>query len=73
MAVRNRDVVIAHMKVLGLRLNTKKSVLSPVQRTTHLGVVWDSLTMQARKTPAWIESILTRVARVKEDQSLTVN
>ncbi len=29
------------MKVLGLRLNAKKSVLSPLQRTTYLGVVWD--------------------------------
>ncbi len=38
-AVRHRDFVLAHMKELGLRLNTKKSVLSPVQRTTYLGVV----------------------------------
>ncbi|KAI2668460.1 ORF V: Enzymatic polyprotein [Labeo rohita] len=30
-----------HMKELGLRLNAKKSVLSPLQRTTYLGVVWD--------------------------------
>ncbi|KAI2645760.1 Membrane protein insertase YidC [Labeo rohita] len=29
------------MKELGLRLNTEKSVLSPLQRTTYLGVVWD--------------------------------
>ncbi|MCI4395880.1 hypothetical protein PGIGA_G00197280 [Pangasianodon gigas] len=38
-AVRNRDVVLAHMKELGLRLNAEKSVLSPVQRITYLGVV----------------------------------
>ncbi len=68
----NRDVVLAHMKVLGLRLNAKKSVLSPLQRTTYLGVVWDSTAMQARMSPAWIESILTEVRRVKEGQSLTV-
>ncbi len=37
-AVRHRDVVLAHMKELGLRLNAKKSVLSPLQRTTFLGV-----------------------------------
>ena len=30
MAVRHRDVVLAHMGELGLRLNAKKSVLSPV-------------------------------------------
>ncbi len=62
----------SHMKVLGLRLNPKKSVLSPLQRTTYLGVVWDSTTMQARMSPARIESILTTVRRVKEGQSLTV-
>ncbi len=37
LAVRHRDVLMAHMKELGLRLNTKKSVLSPLQRTTFLG------------------------------------
>ncbi len=72
MAVRHRDVVLAHMKELGLRLNAKKSVLSPLQRTTYLGVVWDSTTMQARLSPARIESILTAVARVREGLSLTV-
>ncbi len=71
-AAQHRDVVLAHMKVLGLRLNPRKSVLSPLQRTTYLGVVWDSTTMQARMSPARIESILTTVRRVKEGQSLTV-
>ncbi len=72
MAVRHRDVVLAHMKELGLRLNAKKSVLSPFQRTTYLGVVWDSTTMQARLSPARIESILNTVRRVREGLSLTV-
>ncbi|KAL0173333.1 hypothetical protein M9458_033644, partial [Cirrhinus mrigala] len=72
MAVQHRDVVLAHMKELGLRLNAKKSVLSPLQRTTYLGAVWDSTTMQARLSPARIESILTAVTRVKEGRSLTV-
>ncbi len=72
LAVRHRDVVLAHMKDLGLRLNAKKRVLHPVQRTTYLGVVWDSTTMQARLSPARIESILMTVARVREGQSLTV-
>ncbi len=65
MVVRHRDVVLAHMKVLGLRLNAKKSECSPAQRTTNLGVVLDSLPMQARMTPARFESILIAVARVK--------
>ncbi|KAI2655439.1 Protein P [Labeo rohita] len=72
LAVRHRDVVLAHMKTLGLRLNAKKSVLSPSQRTTYLGVVWDSTMMQARLSPARIESILAAVKRVKEGRSLTV-
>ncbi len=46
LAVRHRDVVLAHMEKLGLRLNAKKSVLSPLQRTTFLGVIWDSTSMQ---------------------------
>ncbi len=71
-AARHRDVVLAHMKQVGLRLNAKKSVLSSVQRTTYLGVVWNSTTMQARMSPARIESIFTSVKRVREDQSLTV-
>ncbi|KAL0164212.1 hypothetical protein M9458_039965, partial [Cirrhinus mrigala] len=71
-AAQHGDVVLAHMKELGLRLNAKKSVLSPLQRTTYLGMVWDSTTMQARLSPARIESILTAVTRVKEGQSLTV-
>ncbi len=71
-AVRHRDVVLAQMKDLGLRLNAKKIVLPPVQRTTYLGVVWDSTTMQARLSPARIDSILATVKRVREGQSLTV-
>ena len=53
-AVQHRGVVLAHIKKLGLRLNAKKSVLSPLQRTTFLGVVWDLTTMQAHLSPAHI-------------------
>ncbi len=55
LAVRHRDVILAHMKELGLRLNEKKSVLSLLQRTTFLDVAWDSTSMQARLSPARIE------------------
>ncbi len=72
LAVWHRDVILAHMKDLELRLNAKKSVLPPVQRTTYLGVVWDSTTMQAYLSPAHIESILAIVKREREGQSLTV-
>jgi hypothetical protein len=72
LAIRHRDVVLAHIQSLGLRLNTKKSVLTPAQRTTFLGVVWDSVTMQAQLSPARIESILTSVSRIKLGQAVTV-
>ncbi len=36
--VRHRDVILAHMTELGLWLNAKKSVLSPLQMTTFPGV-----------------------------------
>ncbi|CAM4729294.1 unnamed protein product [Leuciscus chuanchicus] len=71
-AIRHRDVVLAHMKELGLRLNAKKSVLSPLQRTTFLGVVWDSVSMQARLSPPRVDSILAAVKSVKLGQLLTV-
>ncbi|CAM4622583.1 unnamed protein product [Leuciscus chuanchicus] len=72
LAVQHRDVVLAHMKELGLRLNAKKSVLSPLQRTTFLGVVWDSVSMQARLSPPGVDSILAAVKSVKLCQLLTV-
>ncbi len=72
LAVRHRDAVLVNMKELGLRLNAKMSVLSPLQRTTFLGVVWDSTSMQARLCPTRIESILSAVNRIRLGQSLTV-
>ncbi|XDV15176.1 hypothetical protein PO909_015306 [Leuciscus waleckii] len=72
LAVQHRDVVLAHMKELGLRLNAKKSVLSPLQRTTFLGVVWDSVSMQARLSPPRVDSILAAEKSVKLGQLLTV-
>ncbi len=73
MAVRHRDVVLGHIWSLGLRLNTKKSVLSPAQRATSLGgVVWDSKTMWAQLSPARIKSILAVVSRLKLGHAITV-
>ncbi len=51
---------------------TSGKCVSPVQRTSYLGVVWDPTMMQARMSPARIESILTSVKRVREGRSLTV-
>ncbi len=72
LAVRHRDVIFAHMKGLGLRLNAKKSVLSPLRRTTFLGVAWESTSMHACLSPARIESILSAVKSIRLGQSLTI-
>ncbi len=44
----HRDIVLGHIHSLGLRMNAKKSVLLPSQRTVFLGVRLDSVQMQAR-------------------------
>lgn len=59
LAAQNQELVLAHMKRLGLRLNLKKSLLSPKQRSTFLGIAWDSTTMQAHLSPGYVDSILT--------------
>ncbi len=45
---RHRDIVLGHIHSLGLRMNAKKSVLLPSQRTVFLGVRLDSVQMQAQ-------------------------
>ncbi len=59
-------------ETVGVETKRQESVLSPVQRTTYLGVVVEFDMMQARMSPARIESIFTSVKRVREGQSLTV-
>ncbi|KAI2644567.1 Transposon Ty3-G Gag-Pol polyprotein [Labeo rohita] len=72
MALQHRDIVLAHMVSLGLRLNTNKSVLSPAQRMSYLGIVWDSITMRARLSPARIETIRQTMSKVRLGQEHTV-
>lgn len=56
------------MRCLGLRLNLKKSVLSPSQRTNFLGVAWYSTTMQAHLSPACVDSNLTAIKGIRLGQ-----
>ncbi len=70
MAVRHRDVVLAHFKELGLRLNVRNVCFSSTEN--HLSGHGPT-TMKARMSPARIKSILTSVKRVREGRSLTVN
>ncbi len=59
---RHRDIVLAHIHSLGLRMNAKKSVLLPSQRTVFLGVRLDSVQMQARLAPARIPDLTACLA-----------
>ncbi len=62
---RHRDIVLRHIHSLGLRMNAKKSVLFPSQRTVFLGVHLDSIQMQARLAPARISNFTACLARFK--------
>ncbi len=69
---RHRDIVLGHIHSLGLRMNAKKSVLLPSQRTVFLGVRLDSVQMQARLAPARIPVFTACLARFKLDHHVSV-
>ncbi len=67
---RHRDIVLRHINSLGLRMNAKKSVLLPSQRTLFLGVRLDST--QARLAPARISNFTACLARFKLGHHVSV-
>ncbi len=69
---RHRDIVLGHIHSLGLRMNAKKSVLLPSQRTVFLGVRLDSVQMQARLAPARIPVLTACLARFKLGHHVSV-
>ncbi len=69
---RHRDIVLGHIHSLGLRMNAKKSVLLPSQRTVFLGVRLDSVQMQARLAPARISDLTACLARFKLGHHVSV-
>ncbi len=68
----HRDIVLGHIHSLGLRMNAKKSVLLPSQRTVFLGVRLDSVQMQARLAPARIPDLTACLARFKLGHHVSV-
>ncbi len=62
---RHRDIVLRHIHYLGLRMNAKKSVLLPSQRTLFLGVHLDSIQMQTRLAPARISNFTAYLSHFK--------
>ncbi len=69
---RHRDIVLRHIHSLGLRMNAKKSVLLPSQRTVFLGVRLDSIQMQARLAPARISNFTACLACFKLGRHVSV-
>ncbi len=69
---RHRDIVLGHIHSLGLRMNAKKSVLLPSQRTVFLGVRLDSVQMQARLAPARIPVFTACLARFRLGHHVSV-
>ncbi len=69
---RHRDIVLGHIHSLGLRMNAKKSVLLPSQRTVFLGVRLNSVQMQARLAPAQIPVLKACLARFKLGHHVSV-
>ncbi len=69
----HRDVLFRHIRALGLRMNTKKSVLFPSQQIVFLGVQLDSVQMQARLAPARISSFNSCLACFKLDHHVSVS
>ncbi len=68
----HRDIVLGHIHSLGLRMNAKKSVLLPSQRTVFLGVRLDSVQMQARLAPARIPDLTACLAHFKLGHHVSV-
>ncbi len=68
----HRDIVLRHIHSLGLRMNAKKSVLLPSQRTVFLGFHLDSIQMQARLAPARISNFTACLARFKLGRHVSV-
>ncbi len=69
---RHRDIVLCHIHSLGLRMNAKKSVLLPSQRTVFWVVHLDSIQMQARLAPARISNFTACLARFKLGRHVSV-
>ncbi len=69
----SRELVSYHIRALGLRTNTKKSVLTPSRQTVFLGVHLYSVQMQASLAPARIFSFNACMARFKLGHHVSVS
>ncbi|XP_051745764.1 uncharacterized protein LOC127510229 [Ctenopharyngodon idella] len=61
----HRDMVLAHLSRLGLRVNWDKSKLAPMQRISYLGMELDSVAQTARLTEERVQSVLNCLSTLK--------
>lgn len=71
MALWHRDIVVQSIK-RGLRLRAEKSVFTPLQKMTFMGVVWDSVMMWVPLSLACIEMILAAVTGIMLWKFITI-
>ena len=58
-AVRDTARVVSHVQRLGFKLNWEKSMLTPSQRITFVGITLDSVSMLATLPPRRVEGLLS--------------
>jgi hypothetical protein len=67
--IAHRDLILGHLKCLGLTINVSKSKLSPCQSVIFLGIVLDSVSMRARLTPERALSVRALASSFRERES----
>ena len=72
-ALSHRDLVLNHLRSLGLCTNFQKSVLIPSQRITFLGIDLDSRAMTARLSLPRVQSLTSCVRHFKVGRTVTVS
>ena len=66
------EVVLAHLRRLGLALNREKSCLIPSRTVTYLGLVLDSNVMRASLTPKRLSVLREHLSRFSVMKQVTV-
>ena len=64
-AAQHTSLLLEHIASLGLRVNVKKSNLSPRQVSDFIGITLNSVTMTAKPVDRRIEDILTLIKKFK--------
>ena len=71
-AIAHTEHTMAHLSSLGFRFNLKKSVLTPSQSITFIGLSLDSVTMSAQLTPDRVKAIHACLALFRRGNYVTL-